>query len=66
MRNIHEQLMNNPKIPWYREGVNPNNKKQWLNAVHKKNPWLKDPEPLLFEDQAHLDSIKQEARECKI
>ena len=54
--------MNNPKIPWYREGVNPNNKKQWLNAVHKKNPWLKDPEPLLFEDQAHLDSIKQEAR----
>lgn len=72
MRNIHEQLMNNPKIPWYREGVNPNNKKQWLSAVLRQNPWLMEdlykerhPEPRLFPaDQAHIDSIK--AEQCKI
>ena len=48
MRNIHEQLMNNPKIPWYKEGINPTNKKQWLSAVYKKNPWMKPKEPNPF------------------
>lgn len=32
----------------------------WEQRILRKNPWLKDPEPLLFEDQAHLDSIKEE------
>ena len=34
----------------------------WMQRIMRKNPWLNEPEPRLpFADQAHLDSIKQEA-----
>ena len=29
------------KYPWTIEGVNADNKEQWLAIIHKKNPWLK-------------------------
>lgn len=32
----------------------------WEQRILRKNPWLRSPEPLLFEDQAHMDSIKEE------
>ncbi len=34
-------LKYNPKYPWMTEGVNADNREQWLAMVHKKNPWLK-------------------------
>lgn len=33
--------MDNPKYPWYKTGVNPENREQWLRMIKKKNPWLK-------------------------
>ncbi|HDY88131.1 MAG TPA: hypothetical protein ENH82_08475 [bacterium] len=38
----------NPAYPWMTEGVNDSNREQWLRAIHKKNPWLREPKPLLF------------------
>lgn len=31
----------NKDYPWLIEGVNDNNRKQWLAMIHRKNPWLK-------------------------
>lgn len=30
----------NSEFPWLTEGVNGQNKKQWLAAICRKNPWL--------------------------
>ena len=29
-----------PKYPWCTEGVNKDNKEQWLEMIFGKNPWL--------------------------
>lgn len=34
-------LRYNPEYPWMTEGVNADNKEQWLAMIHKKNSWLK-------------------------
>lgn len=31
---------NKNKYPWYDTGINANNRKQWLNVILSKNPWL--------------------------
>ncbi len=29
-----------PKYPWATEGVNRQNKEQWMDLIIRKNPWL--------------------------
>ena len=43
-----------------REGIA---RETWMQKILRKNPWLKEPEPIFDslqpEDQAHLDSIRE-------
>lgn len=50
------------KYTKYKRHTRIESKTAWMQRILTKNPWLRDPEPLLFEDQAHLDSIAQEVR----
>ena len=54
------KLQFDPKYPWATQGVNKDNKQQWLAMIYKKNPWLRDFESdfCLFEESLEHQHIR--------